>query len=98
MVTGQQHPKVCAAGTGSGMRGWKGTWAAGGCGADRQVQVGRRFASHRAQLRHSTVGGFLEPFENPLLGRLFVSPSGARFKGSRGGAAQSLPSHSLSSR
>lgn len=22
-----------------GMRGWKGTWAAGGCGADRQVQV-----------------------------------------------------------
>ena len=92
MVTGQQHPKVCAAGTGSGMRGWKGTWAAGGCGADRQVQVGRRFASHRAQLRHSTVGGFLEPFENPLLGRLFVSPSGARFKGSRGGAAQSLPS------
>nr|CAI9693285.1 unnamed protein product [Rangifer tarandus platyrhynchus] len=43
-------------------------------------------------MRHSTVGGFLEPFENPVLGRLFVSPSGARFKGSRGGAAQPLPS------
>ena len=39
MVTGQQHPEVCAAGTGGGMRGWKGTWAAGACGADRQVQV-----------------------------------------------------------
>lgn len=92
MVTEQQHPEVCAAGTGGGMKAWRGTWAAGGRGADRQVQVGRRFASHRAQLRHSTVGGFLEPFENPVLGRLFVSPRGARFKGSRGGAAQPLPS------
>lgn len=51
-----------------------------------------QLGSHRARLRQLTVGGFLEPFEIPLVGRLFVSPSGARFKGSRGGAAQSLPS------
>lgn len=75
-----------------GVRSWEGTWAACSCGADGQVQVGRPFGSHRSQLRCLTVGGFLETFENPLPGRLFVSPNRAQFKGAYGGAAHSLPS------
>lgn len=69
-----------------GGRNWEGTWAAVRRGADGQVQVGKPFGSHRAQLRRLTVGGFLETFENPLLGRLFVSSSRAQFKGARGWA------------
>lgn len=80
------HPEVCAAGAAVGVRDWEGTWAAVRRGADGQVQVGKPFGSRRAQLRSLTVGGFLEAFENSLLGRLFVSSSGAQFKGARGWA------------
>lgn len=77
---------MCAVGIRGGVRGWKGTWAAGRRGADGQVQVQRPFGCHRAQLRRLTVSGFLEAFENPLLGRLFASSSSAQFKGARGAA------------
>ena len=63
-----------AAGTKGGVKGWEGTWAAGSCGADTQVQVGRQLGSHRARLRHLTVGGFLEPFEIPLVWEAFRFP------------------------
>lgn len=56
------------------LRAWEGTWAAVVAAQTGQVQVGRPFGSHRSQLRCLTVGGFLETFENPLPGRLFVSP------------------------
>lgn len=71
--------------------GWEATWASGRRGADGQVQVRRRFGCGRVQLRRLTVGGFLESFENPLLGRLFVSSSGAQFKGPRRAAEPSEP-------
>lgn len=49
----------------------------GRLGDEQQVQVERQFGSLRDQLWRVTVGGFLKPFETPLLGRLFVSSRGA---------------------